>query len=151
MLQPHTAVLCWQGPPCHLPARQDLRTSICPIPQRNHSVSHDFWQMGQGQRWEHLAEPGHFAAAKPALGRQSVMGMSNWAALARIHLWQKNQKVAPALAPAEPWLGCQGGLREEGQLCHGPGTAELSDSVHSEKGHELSASQQKYMDLRQRS
>lgn len=34
--------------------------------------------MGQGQSWEHLVEPGNFAAAKPALGGQSAMGLSHW-------------------------------------------------------------------------
>lgn len=82
-----------------LPGRTRAPVSV-PSPQRSHGASPNFWQMGQGWSWEHLAEPGHCAAAKPALGSQSVMGLSGWAALARIHLWQQSQKVAPAPAPA---------------------------------------------------
>lgn len=82
-----------------LPGRTRAPVSV-PSPWRNHGASQDFWPMGQGWSWEHLAEPGHCAAAKPALGSQSVTGLSGWAALARIHLWQQSQKVAPAPVPA---------------------------------------------------
>lgn len=35
-----------------------------------------------------------------------MMGLSDWAALARTHFWQKSQKVAPALAPAPADAEC---------------------------------------------
>lgn len=82
-----------------LPGRTRAPVSV-PSPWRNHGASQDFWPMGQGWSWEHLAEPGHCAAAKPALGSKSMTGLSSWAALARIHLWQQSQKVAPAPVPA---------------------------------------------------
>lgn len=146
------AVPCWHGPPCQLPTRQDPGTAICPIPLQESWCLPGLLADGMGQSRGTLQQP-------DVLWAESVMGLSDWQHwLGSIsdkrtrkwpQLWPQQQQMQNMPWPPAGVSGWFEGGKDSSAMAQ-DGRA-LQPSLHSEKGHEVSASQQKCMDLCQRS